>query len=291
MDKIGGFDDGVKSGQTVIVQTADFKKSLEQYQKQVEDFSIKIKDAQAELQETLVKLDKSKVDLQAQYAKQVSDLGDKIALLNSEAVDLQAKNTALDSQIKDKQETRDAIILDFTDKQRQVDEAWEAIKKSQSDMRDAEIVLGEDQAKVASGLAQLNADRKSFEAYKEEQTAILDQKEVAIETERKNAESDKSDAADLLRRSNEILNTTTQARVDLEARVVTAQGIIDQADDVQKKAEETAVLVKSTNKQALQNQQDATEIKVARIALNNLKQQLDAREQTLRQAEQAIGGK
>ena len=69
-----------------------------------------------------------------------------------------------------------------------------------------------------------------------------------------------------------------------------AEPILAQAATIQAQIDKNASDSAINSKNALQNQQDANEIAVARVALNNQKHDLDARQATLTAAEAKIGG-
>lgn len=268
----------------------DFEGALAKYNSLVESIGLQIKAANEELEAVLTRLAEAKADLQAQYNKRIDDLGGQIQVLEAHIEDLKGKVASLEAQVAERQATKEAIQLDFESERKTLAEEWTELHKNSAAIMDAEQSLAEDRADLKVMLEALLKEQDSFGAYKAAEATRQDVQREEITKLQEAADIKASEAASLLTQANDKLKALAEETKTLDAKIAEAQAVIALADDInaQKIQNEKDKAYIST--QALQNQKDVTEIKVARVALNNLKQQLDAREQLVSAAERKIGG-
>ena len=286
-----GFDSGEQPGVAASLPTPDFKASLDAYYKQVETLGVKIKAANSELEGILTAISEAKSDLQAQYNRKVDSLGGEANALLLKVADLQSLSASLDQQIKEKQATKDSISLDNTAEQDRLRDEWRALNKSSEELGvyEKELALKNDQLLARQN--KLSSDINSFESYKAtELKAMAEEAKVAVAL-KSEAEVAKNDAAIILQNANDAIAKASQDKASLDLQVADANAILAKADEVKKQADANVEALKINSAQAFQNDKDANEIRVARVALNNLKQELNAREQMVALAEKNIGGK
>ena len=288
---MSGFDSQRKQGDAPVQQAPDFTTAIASYNAMVQEIAVKIKAGKKELTLLLSKIDQAKADYQFICDKRVEDMGGEYDKLIIDIANAQAAFDSLATQIAERQATKDSISLDNIAKQADLDAAWDAIHKSAHELADASIKLDADRKavqdysdKVDLDVQKLNDDKAAFAIeYAAKMSAIkVGQDAVNVV---------KNDAATTLQ-----LAQDTQAKIDasqkaLDAATEAAQPILAQADAVakQKAANDTALAINSTN--AAQNDRDAAEIRVARVAINNQKQELSDRETMVALAEKNIGGK
>lgn len=285
------FDDGNKDKKTIIQNAPNFEDGLAKYNAQVEEISVQIKASQAELVDVMAKLEQARVDLQTQYARRTDDLGDQISILSQQLANLTLKSSALDKQIEDKQAVLNSISLDNTVKQQQLDTSWADFHKVSADYVVAKKQLDDDMSALADLQNQLNADHAAFEAYKAAALADLTKQKADADVSLNAASKAKADALVTLNAANDALSLLETKQAALALATQNAQALIERAAEVQEQADQNKIDANANSKQALQNQADINEIKVARIAIHNREQNVAAREEAVKQAEtQIIGG-
>jgi chromosome segregation ATPase len=282
------FDNGARNATGGHIQAPDFVSSLETYNKRVAELGGQIKAAEAELSEALVALEKAKNQLQEQYAKKVTDLGDEITVLTAQLAILQGQSDTLDKQIQDKRDASDHISLDNSAKQKEIDAEWDKLRASANDVLVGQQKIDDTAKIVAADIDKLEADKKVFEKYKNEQLSLISQKAQEAANLLATATSKMNTAEVTLIEAKNTLAKIDEAKLDLAKKEAEAQGVIDQAEAVQKKSDEADEKLRIASATAFQNQKDVNEIKVARLALNNLKQELDARQSMIDAAEQKL---
>ena len=284
-----GFDEG--RDKTIVQQVPDFKKTLEDYHKRVEEMGADLKARSDELASVLAKLNQAKADLQAQYDKTVDSLGGDIKALQLKITDLQAQSDTLSKEIQDKQALKNAISLDNSKEQERLDSSWVEFHKAFDDYQTKVNEVNWAQESLFNANAQLEKAKDEFVKYKASTIADLDQKTALANTLMDDAKAKQADGISALQRVNDALTDLAQKKANLDEQIMKAQPLIDQAEDVRTQTEYNKTTQATNDAQALQNQKDAEQIKVARVALNNLKHELDAREATISAAEHNIGGK
>ena len=285
------FDTGERKVPLEYTQAApDFTVAIASYNKMVVDINVRITATKKELADVKDKFNVDTVLLQSQYNHTAGELGDKISALTARIAGLQTQSDSLDAQIKEKQATKDSISLDFIEERASLDEDQEAHDRDAIALYDAKQVLKDGEITLANDRAKLETDRTAFEADMAVKGAEIDARMTNAATLEKKATDSQADALSALQRANMALDKIAQDKAALNLQITQAQAVLVQADAVRKQAEANAIALANNSAQAFQNDKDITEIRVARVALNNIKQELSAREQMVALAEKKIGG-
>jgi chromosome segregation ATPase len=284
-----GFETGDKPIKTIIQQTPDFKQSLDNYHHRVNEMGVQIKTYADELASVQAKLAQAKIDLQAQYSKKVESLGIDIAILQSNITELQAQSDTLSKEIQTKQDLKNAISTDNITEHQRLNDSWAEFHLAvEAYLKDKDKVDWA-QKSLFDANEQLNKMKSDFESLKASTLAGLDQKVAEANELMESAKIAQADAAGVLQKANTAIDNSTCQINELQDALAKATPILARADEIQALAEKNLKIQADNDAQALQNQKDADQIKVARVALNNLKHELDAREVTISAAEQKIG--
>ena len=287
---MAGFDDGKQVNVMVGQQLPNFKESMDNYYAQVKDIGTKIESAKNELADTLVKLNAARTALQAQYTARMADLDQQIVGLQAQIVDRQSVSSSLDKEITDKQAQRDAITLDFSNKQKELDAAWADYNKATADLQNGNAQLISDRTDVTAAQVSLRAAMDTFEEYKKKTTDEIAKSASDAQALIQTAVTQKADADAAISKAAVVSDLAIQAQTDLNTKLAVIQPLLDKAVAIQKQLDDATALNNATSVQAAQNQTDANQIAVARVALHNKEVELNSREQTIAAAEQKIGG-
>ena len=285
------FDTGNKEGGTVVTQQVpDFKTALESYNKQVTDLSVQIKAGQQELAELIIEIGKAKVDLQMQYNQKVSSLDDQISVLSTQLIDMQARVDSLNQQIQDKQATKDSISLDFKTERERLDASWLELHKSIDDYKNANAQLEPDRQEIIKVKSGLEKQEHEFEVYKADILAKIAKDADAAIQNKADANKVQDDALAALTKLDGVIDQIARERAALDTELANSKPILALAEELARQKEQNVIDAKANSELAMQNQQDANEIKVARVAIHNSEVAVANREATVTQAEQKIIG-
>ena len=283
-----GFDG--REGERPIQNAPDFTAGLATYTAQVEAISIQIKAGQAELDDLRGRIGDAKTDLQAQYSKTVNDLGDQILISQDQLAALRGQVASLEAQIKERQATKDAISLDNTAERAKLDASWAELQKSTANVNAAIAQVEKDKRDTAESMLALEAAKKEFDAFEKSRVDAISTRVTEIVALEAQAKKKMADAEFSMSLTQSAQDQVEKSLAELKAKTDAAQEVLDNAAAVRAQAEKNAADQAYNSAQALQNQKDIQEIQVARVALNNLRQELASREQMVSQAEAKIGG-
>jgi chromosome segregation ATPase len=285
---MGGFENREPQGGVTIVPTPDFEANLKAYNDQVEQLSTQIKAKQDALAAIQSEIDAQNANLQASYTAKIQSFEDQITSLQAEIVQAQARFDALVQAIKDKQAQFDAISLDFTAKQKLLDDSWADFHLRANQLLIDQKRLKSDQDALLANRAQLIADQSDFENQKKFQQDYLDSLTKQASDAYTKAGQVLADALVKQTKADADVATVTATQADLASKLAAVQPILAQADAIAAQKVQNDADTKKNEALALQNQTDANEIKVARVALNNAQVDFNNRLQTLQQAEAAL---
>ena len=285
-----GFEEGNRQIPATIQQAPDFAAALAVYQNKVVDLGVQIKMATVELDEVNSRLSEVKAALQAQYDSKVADLGDQIRILEAVIEDLKGKVASLETQVKERQAAKDSISLDNSAESQRLKEEWSALHRSSAELANAEkanLAAAKENAEVHNTLI---ADKQEFETAKAKALEGIDSEEKRVNALSIEAEATLEQAIEKLQEANAALNKVAQDKAALDLQLADATQILLMGDEIRKLSAQNKADQEANSAAALRNQEDANQIKIARVALNNFKQQLDQRAKTLSEAEQKVGG-
>ena len=285
-----GFETGDKPVKTIIQTTPDFKKSLDDYHHRVNEMGVQIKTYSDELASVQAQLAQAKADLQAQYDKTVDSLGGDIKALQLKIVDLQVQSDTLSKEIQTKQDIKNAITTDNISEHQRLDASWTEFHVATEEYLKNKDKLDWETQSLLNANVQLEKLKSDFESYKASTLADLDQKIANANELMETAKSAQAEAASVLQKANSAIDDSIRQKNELQDALAKAEPIIARANEIQTQAEKNIATQAVNDAQALQNQKDIDQIKVARIALHNKEVELSAREQNVSQAEQKIGG-
>lgn len=273
-----------------IPPSPDFVANLAAYEDQVKEISVTIKSAQSELHDINDQIVVAKTQLEAGYVAKIDAYEVQIKSHSENVQMLMRRQTELESAIQIQQQKHDGIVVDFSEKQKVIDATWMDFHQHAGELLAQQKQLKYDQDNLATGRAQLIVDQSTFETYKTQQM-------IQIEEELSTAAKVTDDAHVRMAAANsqsvlaeEAGAAVTSAQAFLDAKIIAAQTLLAQADAVasQQAKNDSDQGINSAN--AVQNQLDANQIRVAKVALNNQQQEYNSRMLALQQAEAAIKG-
>jgi predicted nucleic acid-binding Zn-ribbon protein len=283
------FDEG-NNVVTVGVQAPDFSAALEKYTEQVQEISVNIKTQQSVLDDIKAQIVLAQANLQAQYKAKISDLDNQITSMTAQLNDLQNQHQQWLDKIKSRQAQHDNISLNFSNQQDSIENAWVDFHQQVKSFLDQSAALTKAQSQLSLDQITLQNNQSDFEKQKAIQQADIDQKQQAATQALSEASAIKSDALSLQTQAQTLSDQANKALADLDSKVAAAQPVLAQADEVAKQKAQNDIDAKNNAAQAIQNQEDGNQIKVAKVALNNQQQEYNSRMQTLQQAEAALKG-
>lgn len=271
-------------------QAPDFSAALKKYNEQVADLGVQIKAAQAELTSTQGLIRIAEAAVAETYRTKLMDLEDAIANKQKELDRLMALKVDLDAQIAARELIRDSISNDNTLEQKRLDASWADFHANVAAFKETQAKLDVDRQEYQDIKTAFNSSVKIFNDEQIEAEKTLAARVAAVEETEDRAKVAQSNAFATLQEAKDALDKLERTKADLANQTEEARPILATAEELKRLAEELAIQRKANSAQALRNQQDINEIKVARVALNNQKHDLDARQASLEQAEQKLGG-
>jgi hypothetical protein len=267
----------------------DFEAGLKTYTEQVESISLELKAKQAELGGVQKSIEDAKTQRQLVYQTQrIEPLEEQIKMLQQRVSDLQEEHNQWAIKTSARKLEHDAIVLDFSQKQKALDDSWADFYKQAVKLLEDQKVLQANRNTLAAEEAQFLKDQAAW-------TAQSQQEKIALAQSKKEADVIHEEASELLAQATlqkkDVADGAAQLILDRQAfedGVAAAQDLLTQADAVAKQKAQNEIDLKNNSAAALQNQNDAIQIKVARIALNNQEQEYNSRMQTLQAAEAAL---
>lgn len=280
------FDTGDKVGQTVVTQAPDFSASISKYNERVALLGQQIKDEQAKLQEVQEQIAQAEVDAQQGADQRRTELNAQMATIQAQIESLTQSEKDWALKVQQRQEQHESIVLDFSNRERALTADMSQYQNGINALTDDQAKLAADQKSLINAQAQLATDRSTFETYTESVTAQAIARKHDMDAQQTSLDDQAHDIAVTAAR---VKAEQDQLSLDQEALKVKAElavSIIAQSDAVaaQKRANDAQLAINSAA--ALKNDQDANQIRTAQVALNNLQQELNARQQMIALAEQ-----
>lgn len=282
------FDEG--TGNRPPIQAPDFEANLEVYNSKVANIGMQIKAQQAILDQINSDIVAAQFRLRAIAVEKSDVLDQQIKVKGQTIQDLQNQHEEWLAKIASRQAEHDSISLDFSNKQKQLDNAWVDFQVQLGNYQVQFQQLNEDQSVLTKRQTQLDIDKKAFELYQSTQTSLLAKQTAEADRLTAVANEKLTEANNKMSAAIDLANTTSVARINLTNELNAAQPILAQADIISAQKAQNDIDAKNNSSIALQNQEDANQIKVARIAVNNQQQELNSRAETLSQAEAALKG-
>ena len=234
-------------------------------------------------------------DLDAAAKKTVADVSSEIVSLTAQRDDLKKQLDDILGQIRVKQTERDSVLNGLY--QRSV-----AADVREADLEKQGVNQGEIQRAIAARQVVLDTDVEAFRKEKETFVAEQNAKMLLLQSQQTVIDAHQ---ADLDRQANTLvadrldlqarLSTVLEAEKTLEQDVIAAQAELDKADQFKKDQDALAVRIaeadaraKTLDAQEKRNSDDAAQIIVAKIALNDKEDLLAQRERAVQEAEQKI---
>lgn len=267
----------------------DFSGGIAEYTREVESISVTLRAKQEELLAVQKQINDAKALLQLQYqTTKIDPLETRVQNLQAQIDTLVAEHSQWVIKAEDRRKQFEGISLDFSSKQKALDDSWADFHVQAAQLMVDLKRLNSDEGALEINKANFAKDKVTWQDLKTSEQAVIEGMKKDTSTLLAQATQIKSDADNKMAVSVVAVQDVEVQKADFLAKINAAQPLLDLADAISKQKTQNEADAKVNADAALQNQNDANQIKVAKIVLNNQQQDYNSRMQTLLAAEAAL---